>query len=319
MKIRDLKRHLLVEMLKAQRKAGFDRFIEPKEVADAAGLKYEAGTIRLCIIDFENEGLIREAFTLGGGTDGGLTCTLTAHGVEEAEVIEDELAGDEMPRRDDHTPSTAITVEDIATALLAELYVAVDTTEDGRVFRDQFYEAPLGSRVGKKRIDLALDSLLARKLATTIASFPLFFEITLAGFEYVEAHSEELQDAILRPAISGLAPLIRSGSRAASVPASDRIVRIDHNSTEFRQLRDGVASTGELLRGANDLTDDDLVIAARLRAALELMEAPLVNTELLERMLVSSLRYLAEKFADNAIGMAAGAALTLAIQFFGFG
>jgi hypothetical protein len=88
MKIKEFKKALLVALLHSQRKKGLNQYIEPKDAAAEYNLEYPPGQIRLCVTEFKDHGLVRAAFTMGGGPDGGLACSLTASGVEEAEEIE---------------------------------------------------------------------------------------------------------------------------------------------------------------------------------------------------------------------------------------
>lgn len=143
------------------------------------------------------------------------------------------------------------------------------------------------------------------------------YSITENGRAVIEA-SMELDEELVAIFVAVDGPLDPDHERP-SAPASDRMVSVDHNSSAFLELQSGIRGTLDEVRKLNDLDETDQMVAAELRASLELIEAPMVNTQLIERVLFSSLRYLADKFVDNAVGMAAGAALALAIQFFGFG
>jgi hypothetical protein len=143
------------------------------------------------------------------------------------------------------------------------------------------------------------------------------YAITDEGRELVESSiNTDGELAAIFEAIDG--PL-DPDREVPSAPASDRTVSIAHNSSAFLQLESGIVATLEAIRKVNDLDKEDEMVAAELRASLEIIKAPQVSAELVERVLIKSLRYFADKFVDNAVGMAAGAALALAIQFFGFG
>lgn len=92
MKHHELRGRLLLALLKKQRVQGFNHFIEPKDAAAAENLPYRPGELRVCIMEFRNLGYINDAFTLGGGEDGGLSCSLTSAGIEEAEKLEENYA-----------------------------------------------------------------------------------------------------------------------------------------------------------------------------------------------------------------------------------
>jgi hypothetical protein len=89
--MKELKDALLVAMLRHQKRIGYNQYLEPQDAAKEAGLSYESGQLRLCLNDFKDRGLVRAAFTMGGGPDGGLGSMLTAAGIEAAEEIESEL------------------------------------------------------------------------------------------------------------------------------------------------------------------------------------------------------------------------------------
>jgi hypothetical protein len=113
MRFREFKQRLLVEMYHRQKGVGFHSFMEPKDVADAAGLIYEPGQIRLCLTEFKESGYVNAAFTMGGGPDGGLRSYLTARGIELAEEWEEEL------------PDTPLTASS-STAPASDRVVAID-------------------------------------------------------------------------------------------------------------------------------------------------------------------------------------------------
>ncbi|MCF8469945.1 MAG: hypothetical protein K9G30_04115 [Parvibaculum sp.] len=103
-KSKQFKDRLLVELWRAQQTKGLTSFLDAKTVADAAGLEYSPGQLRLCVTEFRDHGYINAAFTMGGGSDGGLGFSMTQSGVEEAEELEEELIND--GEIDEITPSS---------------------------------------------------------------------------------------------------------------------------------------------------------------------------------------------------------------------
>jgi len=196
MKFSELKARLLVAMLLQQRQIAFGNYFEPKDAADEAGLLYEPGQLRLCANDFRDRGLINDAFTMGGGPDGGLACMLTASGVEEAEKLEDQLI----------------------------------------------------------------------------------------------SQSPDLTD---------------------SAPASDRIVKLDHNSTQHSETLASITKLIDLVEQdrSNDFEDKEQRVA-ELSATKTLLKADRVNISTFQALAYSALGYLASKFVDAPIGEAAQATWT---------
>ncbi|MCR9241503.1 MAG: hypothetical protein NXH87_09015 [Rhodobiaceae bacterium] len=85
---KEFKRRLLIALHKTQRPKSFNSYIDPREAATAFNLSYEPGELRACIKDFDNHGYLTVTYTIGGGEDGGLNCSLTSSGIEEAEELE---------------------------------------------------------------------------------------------------------------------------------------------------------------------------------------------------------------------------------------
>jgi hypothetical protein len=75
----------------------------------------------------------------------------------------------------------------------------------------------------------------------------------------------------------GVAPIrVRDEVQAELVPASDRLVPLDHNSAPYRQVKEGLAELREELRTANDLEcapEERERLLASLSAAQDLWEA----------------------------------------------
>lgn len=93
--------------------------------------------------------------------------------------------------------------------------------------------------------------------------------------------------------------------RGVLAPASDRLVALDHNSTEYQ---DAVANLGELLseiERSNSYFEKDAEtnekILAELKAGRTLIEAKFVERHLVHRLLLSPLTYLITAFAGGAI------------------
>lgn len=91
----DFRNALLVALAKCDEERG-PEYYELKEVAEGAGLKYREGWVGKAANYFDKYGYVSDAFTMGGGVDGGLSVQLTAEGLEEAERLMAETETSEI-------------------------------------------------------------------------------------------------------------------------------------------------------------------------------------------------------------------------------
>jgi hypothetical protein len=103
-----------------------------------------------------------------------------------------------------------------------------------------------------------------------------------------------------------------TGSEEQIVPASDRYVRISHNSPEFRKTDEALARLIDALRSSNEYAasdpEDHEQRIVELESGKGLLRATRVNIAAVRILLVRGVKYLAQKFADHAIGVLATAA-----------
>lgn len=94
---------------------------------------------------------------------------------------------------------------------------------------------------------------------------------------------------------------------AAEVPASDRRVRLDHNSQPYRDVIDALDRLTEALRRANDYDDpeDREEKLAELSAGRKLLEAARVRLAPVANVLAAPIRALTTRFATGLINQAA--------------
>ena len=104
----------------------------------------------------------------------------------------------------------------------------------------------------------------------------------------------------------GLSEFIGDGE---AIPASDRIVTIDHNQrTQFDSQIEEIATSIEKSNSIRDeLGDDADRIVAELTAGRALLKVDTARISALIAVLLKPLRYLSDKFADGAIGALAAA------------
>lgn len=96
------------------------------------------------------------------------------------------------------------------------------------------------------------------------------------------------------------------------VPAADRIVHPDHNTTQCKTALHAIERTKKAVQDANDYpdADDQKQRLAELEAGVLLLKAPRFRLQALKEVLINCLTYLAKKFADQIIGITAAAAIT---------
>ena len=108
-----------------------------------------------------------------------------------------------------------------------------------------------------------------------------------------------------------------------SVPASDRIVKINHNSPEFKQALQDIDALEETVRTNNTISinqfEEQDALLAELQAIKKIIKSNYVRTPTLEILATGTLIYLAEKFADEPIKVMAKALWKLLSTLFGFG
>lgn len=99
-----------------------------------------------------------------------------------------------------------------------------------------------------------------------------------------------------------------------SVPAADRIVSINHNSTDYAEAVEQLDRLEELIKVQNDYPDSDddrERQIAEIGATKRIIGAHYARAKVLLSLVYDGLSYLAKKFADIAIGKAATTALGL--------
>lgn len=96
---RFFKNQLLISLAAVDSKSG-SSFYNLKEIADDTGLHYLPGWVTKAAYDFRDSGYITDAFTMGGGEDGGLSAALTGSGLEKAQELT-ENSGDNDDRENE--------------------------------------------------------------------------------------------------------------------------------------------------------------------------------------------------------------------------
>jgi len=115
--------------------------------------------------------------------------------------------------------------------------------------------------------------------------------------------------------------LIRQSNNPVStdgVPASDRIVRINHNQPAYGETIGSIEQTAVALIGDNTISPEDRErIKFELDAGILLLKGTSSRLDAIEAVLLRALRWLSAKFAGAALGLAAEHALRAVIVLLG--
>ena len=105
------------------------------------------------------------------------------------------------------------------------------------------------------------------------------------------------------------------------IPASDRIVAIDHNSAELVDAVNALDKLEEAVRADNSekipIASEKRRFVEQLAAAKKLLKLETISTRALSALVLPVLTYLSLKFADEAIGTLASELLKLFASLFG--
>lgn len=99
------------------------------------------------------------------------------------------------------------------------------------------------------------------------------------------------------------------------IPASDRVVRIDHNQIlEVENDLQGIIDDLQFENGIDGEEGLRELVLGKLRAGKELLRAGVFTAQSIYYTLLVGLRMLVEKYQDHAIGAAAGSLLDLVVE-----
>lgn len=140
------------------------------------------------------------------------------------------------------------------------------------------------------------------------------FETWIGQTHYLRAYGVRFLKSDILKMIPKIEEASDLGSDADLVaPASDRVVRIDHNSRDYTQAIREIDELEHQLRGWNEYPDseDKEQQLAELEASKSLLRSVRVRVEALFAIVFKALTYIAKKFTDHAIGAAAKGVLAL--------
>jgi hypothetical protein len=166
----------------------------------------------------------------------------------------------------------------------------------------------LDDRVSDYRVKLALEDLEQRSFIRTYYNGADHYQITKDGYRYIE---DSILDSPQRVTLEDTA-------EAELLPASDRMVPMDHNSRAYTEISEGIDELAEELRGANDLpcsAEERDRLFASMAAAKRLWESAQLKLIQIKVGIIIAIQDAVD--ALSAVGKAAGkSALVDAIKAF---
>lgn len=138
---------------------------------------------------------------------------------------------------------------------------------------------------------------------------------------------KELGSAWLSRALQGIAARVQSGeiespelNATQLVPASDRLVTIDHNSDQFQELTKVTEAADEAIRSSNSIDNDDRSwIRDHLAAGLNLIKKHKILASAASALLLQPLLDAYQAVTEDGAKLAILAAINAVKAFFGIG
>ena len=166
--------------------------------------------------------------------------------------------------------------------------------------------------------------LLLRKLAfEEIPAVNFLLQNFYSSRNNIDSHVHEMVSRLFEPHAAELRRRLEymledTLADDVYVPASDRVVRLDHNSDSFQHAADAIEETLARLRENNEMDADDKArIELELDSGLKMIKAPKTRIQAAGVVLVGALKWLVDKFALAVVGIAATKALTAILALLG--
>jgi hypothetical protein len=107
--------------------------------------------------------------------------------------------------------------------------------------------------------------------------------------------------------------------REAAIPASDRIVRLDHNDPRYKSVVEALETLEHVIRDSNlyDDPEEKEMHLAEISAGRRLFESTKVRVAAIVTIVGGPLMYIAKHFIDSGLGKAAGATWDLVVTLIG--
>jgi hypothetical protein len=123
-------------------------------------------------------------------------------------------------------------------------------------------------------------------------------------------------DQVFRPMAAELRRYLEK--QALAVPASDRIVTLNHNSPDYQHLMSALETLEEVLRGSNDYQDaeEQERVVAEISAGRRLLQAAKARVTAIAALVRDPATYLARQFIGKAVGDAAQVVIDFVMKLF---
>lgn len=105
----------------------------------------------------------------------------------------------------------------------------------------------------------------------------------------------------------------------AAIPASDRIVRLDHNNPRYKEVMDALQKLERVIKDSNlyDDAEEKEMHLAELSAGHRLLQSTKVRVAAIVTIVGGPLMYISKHFIDTGIGRAAAAVWDLVVSLIG--
>lgn len=191
----------------------------------------------------------------------------------------------------------------------------------------------VGSMVGSGTLNWAADRKV--RLGQQLALFRHFAETEDAymnfasDFMYAGSRFDdmirEINDQLFEPFARDLRKDLFKHSpletKSADVPASDRIVAVDHNSADYKTIETNLETLERAVQTSNALgaespEERDRVVA-EISATRRLLKATRARMEAVLALIVPALKWIGSKITDGAVQIAIAAAIAALAAMFG--
>jgi hypothetical protein len=161
----------------------------------------------------------------------------------------------------------------------------------------------------EKRIGIQL--LLFRRIASEqMDAFDFAHNYFYPGTNRIDDTVRELTDQVFGPMARDLRLLLEervAENESGDIPASNRLVKLDHNSPKYKEAINALEVLERVLRESNDYPDlvDKEQKIAEVSATQRLLQAARVRVGAVLALAKTPLLYLAKQFGNAGIGVAA--------------
>jgi hypothetical protein len=151
------------------------------------------------------------------------------------------------------------------------------------------------SKESEKALGLKL-TLFRRFSESTIDDIPTFGYAFMRVGQNLNDNARNVVQQIFMPMARELRRYLER--EVAAVPASDRIVTLDHNSPNYKNMMSALETLEEVLRGANDYPDAEEKerVVAEVSAVRRLLQSVKVRVAAIAAVLSTPVLYLAKQF-----------------------